>query len=60
MTKILVMDSAKKLNFFSAKQGISVDFTPRGDFFPFSCIPLRILQEVNSLVYSFLIDYLSN
>ena len=26
----------------------------------FSCIPLRILQEVNSLVDFFLIDYLSN
>jgi hypothetical protein len=29
MTKILVMDSAKKLNFFPAKQGISPYYSPR-------------------------------
>ena len=29
MTKILVMDSAKKLNFFPAKHGISQNYSPR-------------------------------
>jgi hypothetical protein len=29
MTKILVMDPAKKLNFFPAKQGISHYYSPR-------------------------------
>jgi hypothetical protein len=29
MTKILVMDSAKKLNFFPAKHGISEYYSPR-------------------------------
>jgi hypothetical protein len=29
MTKILVMESAKKLNFFSAKNGISSYYSPR-------------------------------